>query len=167
MSAVAGMGALALVFTSTKLAISLGIGVGVLLVLAYNDICRRRELLANLALEPGAYVVPEVQRYGQELVAPRARQRLATALERVVSHSGTRASYCIPDRVHTFREEIEALAASLRAPRCQIEPASVALCWRLLTRAAESPLYNRALPADDLGFHVRRIQAGIRRPATD
>jgi hypothetical protein len=152
---------------STTLAISLGVGVAVMALLAFNDTCRRRELLARLALNPNAYVMPDVQRYGDSLVAQRGRERLAAALERVLSHAGTPASYCIGERVNKFRAEIEALAASLRAPKTRIEPTSVALCWRLLTRAAESPLYNGNIPADDLGFQVQRILAGIRRTATD
>jgi hypothetical protein len=169
MSLAAGAGAIAALLASPTLTlpISLGAGVVVMLLLAFSDTCRHRELLAHLALNPTAYVVPEVQRYGDELVAPRGRQRLAASLERLISHAGTPASYCIGERVHAFQKEFEALAASLRSPRSHVEPTSVALCWRLLTRAAESPLYNREIPADDLGFQVQRIQAGIRRPATD
>jgi hypothetical protein len=153
---------------SNVLAISIAIGVGFLLVLALVDTVRRRELLANLALNPNAYVVPDVQRYADRLVVASGRQRLAKALERILDTAGTPACYCIPSRVNRFRKEIEALACTLRMPGTRAEPASVALCWRLLTRAAESPLYNWELPADELGFQVRRIQAGIRpRPATD
>jgi len=167
MSLAAGMlGALALI-VSHALAISIGIGVGFLLVLAIRDTMRRRELLASLALNPSAYVVPDVRRYGDRLVVPRGRHRLAKALERILATAGTPGCYCIPDRVNKFRKEIEALASTLRMPGTRVEPACVALCWRLLTRAAESPLYNWELPADELGFQVRRIQAGIRpRPAT-
>jgi len=164
---VATAAALVALTQSTTLAISFGLGVLVMALLAFSDTCRRRELLARLALNPNAYVVPEVKRYGDYLVGPRGRKRLAASLDRVLSHAGTPMSYCIGERVNKFRDEIEALAASLRAPKNDIEPTSVALCWRLLTRAAESPLYNGNIPADDLGFQVQRIQAGIRRTATD
>jgi hypothetical protein len=165
-AAAAGMAALALIVSNT-LAISVGTGVAALLVLALSDTFRRRELLALLALNPNAYVVPDVKRYGDRLTVPRGRQRLARALERVLSQAGSPYSYCIGGRVNKFRKELEALAASLRTPGARVEPTSVALCWRLLTRAAESPLYNWKLPADELGFEVQRIQAGIRRPAAD
>jgi hypothetical protein len=163
----AAAAALVALTQSTTLAISFGLGALVMALLAFSDTCRRRELLARLALNPNAYVVPEVKRYGDYLVGPRGRKRLAASLDRVLSHAGTPMSYCIGERVNKFRDEIEALAASLRAPKTDVEPTSVALCWRLLTRAAESPLYNGNIPADDLGFQVQRIQAGIRRPATD
>lgn len=164
---VAAAAALVALTQSTALAISFGLGVLVMALLAFSDTCRRRELLQRLALNPNAYVVPEVKRYGDYLVGPRGRRRLAASLDRVLSHAGTPMSYCIGERVNKFRDEIEALAASLRAPKSDVEPTSVALCWRLLTRAAESPLYNGNIPADDLGFQVQRIQAGIRRTATD
>jgi hypothetical protein len=167
-SAAAAVAAIvAQLLVSSTLAISLALGVAFLLALALGDTCRRREMLAILALDPSAYALPDVQRYGDELVAPRGRMRLATSLERVLTHAGTPASYCIAERVNAFRGEIEALAATLRAPKTRIDPTSVALCWQLLTRAAESPLYNWRLPADDLGFQVQRIQTGIRRPLTD
>jgi hypothetical protein len=152
---------------SSSLAISLGAGIVVMALLAFNDTCRRRELLARLALNPHAYVVPDVKSYGEDLVAPRGRERLAASLDRMLKHAGTPASYCIAERVNKYRGQIEALADSLRAPKTRVEPTSVALCWQLLTRAAESPLYNGNIPADDLGFQVQRIQAGIRHPVAD
>jgi hypothetical protein len=163
-AAAAGIAALALI-VSNALAIAVGVGVAAMLALAMTDTVRRRELLALLALNPSAYIVADVKRYGERLTVPRGRMRLAKALERVLSEAGSPYSYCISGRVNKFRAELEALAASLRMPGVRVDPTSVAHCWRLLTRAAESPLYNRRLPADELGFQVQRIQAGIDRPA--
>jgi hypothetical protein len=148
---------------SNALAVSLAAGVAGLLLLALVDTVRRRELIARLALNRQAYTVPEVQRYGASLVVLRGRTRVAAALERVLANAGTPGSYYLGDRVHRFRHEIAALAAAFRAPESRVEPTSVALCWRLLTSAVESPLYNWHIPAEDLGLAVRRIRAGIRR----
>ena len=147
---------------SGALAISLTCGVVCLLALALADTVRRRELIATLALNPSAYSVPEVRRYGAGLVLPRGRQRVAAALERVLTHAGTPGSYYLADRVHKCRHEIRDLAEALRAPGTRAEPTSVALCWRLLRSAADSPLYNWRIPAEDLRVTVRRIRAGIR-----
>jgi len=38
---------------------------------------------------------------------------------------------------------------------------SAAVCLHLLTHAAESPLYNPALPAEDLASTLERIRRGI------
>jgi hypothetical protein len=158
----AGLAAGALVLSNT-LAISLVCGLACLLLLALADTVRRRELLARLALNPNAYSVPEVRRYGTSLVVLSGRRRVAAALERVLANAGTPGSYYLADRVHKCRHEIRELAEALRAPGTRAEPTSVALCWRLLRSAAESPLYNWHLPADDLPVAVRQIRACIRR----
>ena len=104
----------------------------------------------------------------QLLVVLRGRRRVAAALERVLANAGAPGSYYLAGRVHRWRHEIRDLAELLRAPDTCAEPTSVALCWQLLRSAAESPLYNWHLPAEDLGIVVRRIRAGIRRsPATE
>ena len=160
----AGLAAGALLL-SDALAISLACGVACLLILALGDTARRRELLATLALNPSAYTVPEVRRYGAGLVTLRGRRRVAAALERVLADAGTPGSYYLADRVHKCRHEIRDLAEALRAPGTRAEPTSVALCWRLLRSAADSPLYNWHLPAEDLRVTVRRIRAAISRSA--
>jgi hypothetical protein len=152
----------AALLVSTPLAISLACGAACLLLLALFDTVKRRELLSELALNEGAYVVPEVQAYGKELVVLRGRRRAAAALERVLANAGEPGTYYLADRVNDCRYELRALAKALRAPGTRAHPTSVALCWRLLGRAAESPLYNWHLPADDLRAAVQRIRAGIR-----
>ena len=148
---------------SAALAVSLICGIASLLALALLDTVRHRELVSSLALNPNAYTVPEVRRYGEDLVVLRGRRRVAAALERVVANAGAPGSYYLASRVHACRHELRALAEALRAPETRVEPTSVAMCWRLLRNAAESPLYNWHLPADDLPMAVRRIQAGISR----
>jgi hypothetical protein len=143
------------------LAFALLAGVGCSLVLALADTIRRRELLSGLALNSNAYTLPDVRRYGAKLVMYSGRARLAAALERVVSNAGLPGTYYLNDRVDKFRDDISGLAKALVAPGARVEPTSVARCWRLLTRAAESPLYNGRIPEDDLGFEVKRIRAGI------
>ena len=69
--AAAGLAAGTLVL-SNALAISVACGVASLLLLALVDTLRRRELIARLALDPHAYSVPDVRRYGHELVVLRA-----------------------------------------------------------------------------------------------
>jgi|SRR5919204_1734303 hypothetical protein len=166
-SIVAALLAAGALFASTRLGIALMCGVVCLLLLAVADTLRRRDLIATLALDPHAYAVPEVRRYGASLVLFRRRKRVAASLERVLEDAGRPGAYYLVDRVDKYRREIEAVASALRAPGTRVEPTSVALCSRLLTRAAESPLYNWRVPADDLGVAVRRIQSGIRPEAAE
>jgi hypothetical protein len=160
-AAAAGLAASALP-VSDSLAIALVCGTAVLLVLAVIDTWRWRDLISNLALNEQAYTVPEVRRYGDDLVAPSARRRAAEALDRVVRNAGSPGSYYLAGRVHACRKEIRELAEALRAPDSRFEPTSLAMCWQLLRSGVDSPLYNWHLPAEDLRMAVRRIQAGVR-----
>ena len=63
--------------------------------------------------------------------------------------------------------ELEALARDFRSPAVRVHPASIARCRRLLTEAAESPLYNSRLTEEDLDTILRRIRAGIKRSEQD
>jgi hypothetical protein len=160
--AAAALAAAAFVVSNT-VAISLICGLACLLMLALVDTIKRRELIERLALNRSAYSVPEVRRYGHRLVVLSGRRRVAAALERVLTNAGAPGSYYLADRVHACRHEISALVEALRAPDTRAEPTSIALCWRLLKSAADSPLYNWRLPAEDLRLAFRRVQAGIRR----
>lgn len=161
-SAVAAGLAAACFSASHPLGFALAAGAVALLALALFDTARRRELIAELALNEQAYSVPAVRRYGESLVAPR-RRRIAAALDRVVRNAGAPGTVYLASRVHACRGEIKALAATLRARGARPDPTSIALCWRLLTRGAESPLYNQRVPAEELRAAVRRIHAGVRR----
>src|SRR5436853_255115 len=79
--AAAGLAAGTLVL-SNALAISVACGVAFLLLLALIDSMRRRELIARLALDPHAYSVPDVRRYGHELVVLPGRRRAAAGTSR-------------------------------------------------------------------------------------
>jgi hypothetical protein len=158
--AVAGLAGATFLYSGT-MALALLAGVGCSMSLVLVDTIRRRELLAGLALNRNAYALPEVRRYGAKLVMAGGLSRLANALERVLTNAGTPGAYYLTDRVDKFRDDIDELAEALREPGARVEPTSVARCWRLLTRAAESPLYNGHIPEDDLGFEVQRIRAGI------
>lgn len=148
---------------SHEFGVALVAGAVALALLALLDTARRRELIAELALNEQAYSVPAVKRYGESLVAPRGKQRIAAALERVVRNAGAPGTVYLASRVYACRDDIKALATALRAPGVRPNPTSIALCWRLLTSGAESPLYNQRVPAEELRAAVRRIHAGVRR----
>jgi len=158
--AVAGSAAaLAVSLVSSTLAIALGAGAAVEALVAVAALVSRRELIARLALEPDAYVLPDVDRYGKRLV--RERQRLAAWLREVIRDARVPGSFYLRERVARHADELDSLAHELAAPAAQVQPASAVACLRLLTRAPESPLYNDRLPADDLALALRAIRAGI------
>ena len=162
-AAAAGLAAACFSASHAALGAALVAGSVAALALALLDTTRRRELIAELALNAHAYSVPAVKRYGESLVAPRGRLRIAAALDRVVRNAGAPGTVYLASRVEACRDDIKALATTLRAPGARPEPTSIALCWRLLTRGAESPLYNRRVPAEELRAALRRIHNGVRR----
>jgi hypothetical protein len=76
------------------------------------------------------------------LTAPRARARLAAASTSMVGDG------------------------DLCSPSVRIDPVSAARCRWLLANAAENPLYDRRLPAEELGSILQRIRTGM-RPARE
>jgi hypothetical protein len=142
-----------------SLGVALLAGSAVQSVLCVIERVRLRDLIARLAMEPAAYAIPAVRDYGARLQAQRARFGLW--LVEVVDRAGEPETMYLADRVSRYRAELRAAAHELMAPDSRVEPVSVATCRRLLTMAAESPLYNPNVPAVDLGSALFRIRAGI------
>ncbi len=59
-------------------------------------------------------------------------------------------------------DELEALARDLDDRRLTLDPAAAIACLRLVTGIHRSPLFNPALPADDLRSRVHQIRSGFR-----
>jgi hypothetical protein len=146
---------------SVPLAAALGIGALVEVAMALAALNARRELIGQLALDPAAYGVPEVERYGTRAARPPERARLAAWLAEVLAESHLPHSLYLPDRVALVAQELEAIARRLVSPACTVTPTSAVACRRLLTHAVESPLYNPRVPLDDLHLTIRRIRAGM------
>jgi hypothetical protein len=122
---------------------------------------RRREFVARLAVDPTAYVIPEVQRYGNAVAMPERRAQLADWLRQILRTTGERGALVRRERVSRYRTELRLLADDLAVPEAQPEPSSVVMCLRLLTEAGYSPLYNKNLPETDLGAAIFRIRSGL------
>jgi hypothetical protein len=121
----------------------------------------RRDTIARLALEPSAYVLPDIRHYGVRLTLPAERARLAAWLDEVVREASIPGNWYLADRVACYEGQIKSLAHQLAAPGVPIPPATAVACHRLLTHASESPLYNPNVPADELPAWIDRIKRGI------
>ena len=119
----------------------------------------RNERIARLALEPAAYSIPEVGRYGNDCV--RERERLGTWLAEIAADARPPGSTHLTDHVAHFAQELETLAHDLASATARVHPVSAVVCRHLLTNAAESPLYNPQVPRDQLWDAMRRIRGGI------
>jgi hypothetical protein len=120
-----------------------------------------RDAIARLALEPSAYVLPDIRHYGARLTLPAERAKLAAWLYEVVQEAQIPGNWYLADRVARYEVQIRAVAWQMAASGVPIPPASVVACHRLLTRASESPLYNPDLPAEDLLARLERISRAI------
>ncbi len=137
------------------------VGGAVAALLSLTNLLSRRNTIAQLALDPNAYTLAEVRRYGDPLIRPRERQRLAAWLREVVREAPMPGSWYLASRVARHEDQLEALAAEIAMPSARVRPSSAAACRRFLTHAAESPLYNYDVPAEELPAIIERIRSGI------
>jgi hypothetical protein len=124
-----------------------------------NDV--RVEYLERLATDRDAYRIPAVRRFGERLIAPAERRRLAAGLLCAVERASGHFALASPTRLDACAHELCDVAERLRDRHTLVAPTSAATCRRLLGRAAESPLYNEDLPAEDLTAALFRIRAGM------
>jgi hypothetical protein len=146
---------------SPRLGIALGAGAVGQAVLAIVTWLRRRELIERLALEPAAYAIPEVARFGSRVATPSERRRLAAWIQSLLHEPEQPLHMHLAGRAMACAHELEAIARELVAPSSRVPPAIAVACRRLLTRPVQSPLYNPNLPEEDLIAVLRRILAGI------
>jgi hypothetical protein len=141
-------------------AIAMVIGALLELAIALALWLRRRERIERLALEPAAYAIPAVARFGDRVCGLSERRRLAASIRSLVSERQPLDVHLVA-RASRFAQQLEALARQLAAPAAHVEPATAVACRRLVTRPVESPLYNPNLTDEDLRALLLRIQAGI------
>jgi hypothetical protein len=159
----AGVGALAgaAVPIAPGFAIALAVGSVLQASIAVVLWLCRRERVERLALDPAAYVIPAVARFGAQACALRERQRLASVIQAVVHEDGHPLELHLVIRASRYAPQLETLARELASPAARVEPPTAVACRRLITRPVESPLYNPNLPEEDLRALLLRIHAGI------
>jgi hypothetical protein len=146
---------------SSGFAITLGVGASLQLSAAVLLWLSRRERIERLALDPSAYAIPDVARFGARVCALRERRRLAAFIDAVVHSRGSPLELHLVARAAVYGQQLDTLARELASPAARVEPAVAVACRRLLTRPVESPLYNPNLPEEDLRALLLRIRAGI------
>jgi hypothetical protein len=151
------------------LAAALGIGACVEAVVALWLALSRRSVIARLALDPAGHQLPEVAAFAERLASAPSRRRFAGQLTRALeSDPVTVAAFpYLPARLRAYARELAELGHALAAPDCRVKPTAAVECHRLLTDAANSPLFNPNLDAADLAASLYRIRAGIMLPARD
>jgi Zn-dependent alcohol dehydrogenase len=147
--------------SSPRFAVALGVGCLLLVGIAVVLWLVRRERIERLALDPAAYAIPAVARFGARACALRERRRLASVIQAVVRERGHPLELHLVIRTSRHAQQLEALARELASPAARVQPPIAVACRRLITRPVESPLYNPNLPEEDLQALLLRIRAGI------
>jgi hypothetical protein len=129
------------------------------ILIAISSVLDRRYVIQELAADPRAYVIPEVERYGSRFTRLPARQRMASWINHVLAEATLPGTLLLPERVERYALELHSLAKELASPAVQFSPATAVQCLRLLACIVDSPLYNPNLPAEDLGVALSRIRA--------
>jgi hypothetical protein len=122
----------------------------------------RRAMLTRLVAQGDALSLPAVRVYAERLLDRRAA--IAGGLRHVVrSCSGVSGemTFVQPDRVDVQWQRLERLAAAFADPDVAIQPASAALCVRMLREPVTSPLYNLRLPEEQLDRLLTAIERGV------
>src|SRR5689334_15857205 len=85
----------------------------------------RRDLIAQLALDPLAHELPEVARYANRLATHLERERLAAWIVEILREAASiPGNLYLSARVIRYAEELAALGNDLSDPNAEIRPAS-------------------------------------------
>ena len=126
-----------------------GLGVGVLGVRA---LVQHYLLVEDLAVDPDAYLIPEVRRVALRTASLEHRRQLAASIRHALNTSTWGPCPCVDSN----RDLLGELATALEDDRLAFDPASAVALDRLLT-GGERNLYSPDLPADELRSRLRRI----------
>jgi hypothetical protein len=161
--------AVVLLFTeSVALAGPVGAGAITAMVIGGLAVDERRRLLLSLVAMGDANSIPEVGALSERLAHdPTERRRIAASL-RTAAHTdrangaSSRAPMLVaPGRVARCAPRLLALADAIGDVRVSVSPSAVALCRRLLTDGAGSPLYNPNLSERELDRVLAAVEAGV------
>lgn len=144
--------------------VALGAGTLAALAVALLALTERRRLLLALVTQGDASSLAEVRVFAERLCSPAERAQLAGALHAAAEAGRTGAHSPMlvdPARADEFGHRLRDIADALTAPGSRVSATAIALCRRLLSEAAISPLYNPRLPAAELGRVLALVEREI------
>jgi hypothetical protein len=150
---------LALAATQVRPAFAMPLFLGGVAVcaLAVRALWRRWDLVDRLAGERDAYVISDVLAYASRETTKERRHWFAAVIRSIVNQPGS----AVVGRVQAAAEDLEALASELEDEELALDPACAIACARLLSDPGQSPLFNPALPPEELRSRVRQIRSGL------
>lgn len=126
-------------------------------MLGLRALWRRWDLVERLAGERDAHVIPEVLAYARREATMDRRRTFAAIIRSELPRPGR----VVDARVATVADELEALARELEDEALTLDPVCAVACMRLFSDVAESPLFNRAVPATELRSRICQIRNGL------
>lgn len=149
---------------ATAPVVALGAGVATALTVALLAGADRRRLLLALVAQGDAAGLAEVSGFAARLCTQSERTRLARALIAAADagKTGALAPMLVdPARADAFGPRLRGVAEAIAAPGPRASAAAIALCRRLLSEAAISPLYNPRLPVGELARVLEFVERDI------
>ena len=141
-----------------ELALPLIVGSLAIGVLGLRALFRHCDLVERLSAERDAYVIPEVLAYASREAEIERRQIHAAMIRSHLPRPGLLSKAAVV----AAAEELEALARELDNRGLALDPAAAVACRRLLTGIGESPLFDSALPPEDLRSRICQIRSGFK-----
>ena len=140
-----------------ELALPLFLGGLVAAARGVRALWRRWDLVARLAGEGDAHVIPEVLAYARRHSTMDSRRCFAASIRSRLP----RAGFAVDARIVAAADVLEALADELEDETLDLDPAAAVACMRLLSDPCESPLLNLRVPPENLRSRACQIRAGF------
>ena len=158
LAAVAVAAAIGATMTRPELALPLFLGGIVVGACGVRALWCRWDLVARLAGEGDAHVIPEVRAYATRHATMDSRRCFASSIRSRLPRPGV----AVDARIVAAADVLEALAAELEDENLELDPAAAVACMRLLSDPTDSPLLNLLIPPENLRSRVCQIRAGFR-----
>ena len=125
--------------------------------LGLRALFRHWDLVERLSGERDAYVIPDVLAYASREADIERRQTFAALIRSQLPQPELVSRAQVTENA----EELGALARDLDDRGLTLDPAAAVACMRLLTGIGGSPLFDPALPPEDLRSRVCQIRSGF------
>jgi hypothetical protein len=162
--ALVAIGVLLVVLGRHTVGIPLLVGAAAAALLAALSFDDRSRLLVRLVAQGDARSIAEVERAAERLVSAPERRRLAEGLTRAAEAADPgEAAFSAVDalRAAEAHQRLCGLAVAFGDQAVPLQPPGAALCRRMLSDAALSPLYNPAIPEAELDRVIERIEHAV------
>ena len=116
----------------------------------------RWDLIDRLAVEPDAYLIPEILDYASREATAEKRRMLASHIRGIAPTPG----HPNEARLAAVTDELQSLARELETDTLELDTATTVACARFVHDWG-SPLYDERVSPDELRARIRHLRAGF------